>query len=69
MKTDTDRHIEKIYQKGLEGIKTIYHFHRPKCVREGCWHKLSVKDEKRRHTICEACYKAERKSGADERVV
>lgn len=62
MITDTDRRIELMYHAGLEGIKTLYHFHLPKCDRPGCFRKLSARDDKRRHTMCEICYTAELKA-------
>jgi hypothetical protein len=62
MLTDTDRRIEQIYKTGLMRIKTLYHFRLPKCEQPGCFRKLSAKDDKRGHTICEICYKAELKA-------
>ena len=62
MPTDTDRRIEQIYKAGLKGIKTLYHFRLPKCEQPGCIRKLSAKDDKRGHTICEICYNGELKA-------
>jgi hypothetical protein len=62
MLTDTDRRIEQIYQTGLMRIKTLYHFHRPKCEQPGCTRKLSTKDDKHGHTLCGICYTAELKT-------
>jgi hypothetical protein len=62
MITDTDRRIEQIYNTGLKRIKTLYHFRLPKCEQPGCFRKLSAKDDKHGHTICEICYNAERKA-------
>jgi hypothetical protein len=62
MPTDTDRRIELIYRAGLKSIKTLYHFRLPKCEQPGCFRKLSAKDDKHGHTLCEICYNVERKA-------
>jgi hypothetical protein len=61
MLTDTDRRIEQIYRAGLESIKILYHFHLPKCEQPGCVRKVSAKDDKRGHKLCEICYKTDQK--------
>jgi hypothetical protein len=62
MITDSDRRIEQMYNAGLESIKLLYHFHRPQCKQRGCFKKLSAKDDRLGHTLCDICYHAELKT-------